>query len=320
MLARKTHIVQDFSHYQAAILHHVSCPQARAAGLRNSSSARQDQWMDEQIRADLEGLLRYQDGVISRAQAVEYGAAEHEIRRLLRTNEWARVHPGVYVDHTGPLTWQQRAWAAVLCCQPAALCHESARRAADGPGRAVHDDGSPIHVAVDHSRMPAAPDGVRVHRLADFDAKVLWNASPPRQRPEEAVVDLAASARTDFRRATARSTNHRKGRSTAMSSTPSSACSSSSTDACSTRRSTHATAISSVTSTPSPPAASVPGLVGVRSSTGRAARATRSVSRSIVAAGPSAQCGAANARQTHIVQDFSHQRAETLHYVAGVRR
>ena len=35
------------------------------------------------------------------------------------------MHNGVYVDHTGPLTWLQRAWAGVLAVWPAALTAES---------------------------------------------------------------------------------------------------------------------------------------------------------------------------------------------------
>lgn len=50
-------------------------------------------------------LLRQQSGVISRRQALDTGLQHHQIRRLLRRNEWARVHHGVYVNHTGPLTW-----------------------------------------------------------------------------------------------------------------------------------------------------------------------------------------------------------------------
>jgi hypothetical protein len=97
------------------------------------------------------------------------------------------------VTHTGPLTWLQRAWIAVLALHPAALAHRSAIRAADGPGRAGSDD-EVIHVAVDRDRSPAAPAGVRLHRLADLDEKVQWNASPPRVRIEHAVVDVAAQA------------------------------------------------------------------------------------------------------------------------------
>ncbi|HSV38856.1 MAG TPA: type IV toxin-antitoxin system AbiEi family antitoxin domain-containing protein [Nocardioidaceae bacterium] len=78
---------------------------------------------------DVESVLLQQDGVIRRAQALECGMAPHEIRRMVRRNEWAIVHPGVYVNHTGPLPWLQRAWAGVLSVWPGALCGESALRA-----------------------------------------------------------------------------------------------------------------------------------------------------------------------------------------------
>lgn len=138
--------------------------------------------------------LEHQAGVISRRQALDLGLDDHDLRRLLRRRVWARVHSGVYVDHTGPLTWVQRAWAATLFCAPAALCNESARRAADGPGRAQHDDGLPIHVAVDHLRTVQVPVGVRVHRIVSLHDKVHWNTSPPRQRLEHAVLALAGAA------------------------------------------------------------------------------------------------------------------------------
>lgn len=149
--------------------------------------------MDEKWRA-VEEILARQDGVISRRQVLGCDLGAHDIRRMVRRNVWARVHPGVYVDHTGPLTWRQRAWAAVLVCAPAALCHESARRAVDGPGRTAHDDGKAIHVAVRAGRVLDPPPGIAVHRIADLDDKVQWQASPPRQRIEQAVIDLAAEA------------------------------------------------------------------------------------------------------------------------------
>ena len=40
---------------------------------------------------------------------------------MVRRRELVIAHPGVYVNHTGPLTWEQRAWVAVLACWPAAL-------------------------------------------------------------------------------------------------------------------------------------------------------------------------------------------------------
>ncbi|MCG7610644.1 MULTISPECIES: type IV toxin-antitoxin system AbiEi family antitoxin domain-containing protein [Mycobacterium] len=138
---------------------------------------------------DVGNVLRQQDGVISRQQALGAGLREHEIRRLLRRNEWARVHGGVYVDHTGPLTSSQRAWAAVLYAAPAALCFESALGA----------DALPVHVAVSrHRTVLAEPTGVRIHRVAHLEDKVLWNVSPPRMRYDEAAIDVACRAASEL--------------------------------------------------------------------------------------------------------------------------
>lgn len=133
----------------------------------------------------VDDVLRQQDGVISRRQALDAGLQEHDVRRLLRRKDWSRVHPGVYVNHTGPLTWPQRAWAAVLYAAPAALCFESA----------LGDESSPIHVAVTRRRaILAEPVGVRIHHLGHLDERVLWNVHPPRMRYDEAVLDVACRA------------------------------------------------------------------------------------------------------------------------------
>jgi very-short-patch-repair endonuclease len=138
---------------------------------------------------EVDDVLREQNGVISRRQALDAGLLEHEIRRLLRRNEWARVHAGVYVDHTGPLTWAQRAWAAVLYASPAALCFESAMGA----------DALPIHVAVAQYRaILAEPTGVRIHHLVNLDERVLWNVGPPRMRYDEAALDVACRAASEL--------------------------------------------------------------------------------------------------------------------------
>lgn len=78
---------------------------------------------------ELAGLLEAQSGVIRRRQVLDLGGNDNDIERLLRRRQWARVHTGVYVDHTGPLSWLQRAWAAVLLHWPAALAGASALRA-----------------------------------------------------------------------------------------------------------------------------------------------------------------------------------------------
>jgi len=136
-----------------------------------------------------------QSGVISRTQAQANGLTEADVRRLLRRREWVKVHPGVYVDHTGELTWLQRAWAAVLFALPAALSHESALRAADGPGKHKEEV---IHVAVGRDRRIAAPPQVRIHRMTLLHSRVQWNLGPPRVRYEEAALDVAVGSSTDL--------------------------------------------------------------------------------------------------------------------------
>lgn len=138
---------------------------------------------------DIDDVLRPQSGVIARRQALEAGLQSHDIRRLLRRNEWARVHDGVYVDHTGPLTWLQRAWAAVLYAAPAALCLESA----------LTGEGAVIHVAVSRDRgVLAEPPGVRIHHLTHLQERALWHVGPPRLRVEEAALDVACQAISEF--------------------------------------------------------------------------------------------------------------------------
>ena len=109
------------------------------------------------------------------------------------------MHHGVYVDHTGPLTWPQRAWAAVLYAAPAALCLESALRAAELPGRYPRDEQVPIQVAVSPRRATLTePQGVRIYRLAHLEDRVLWNVGPPRLKYDEAALDVACRAASEL--------------------------------------------------------------------------------------------------------------------------
>ena len=130
-------------------------------------------------------MLADQEGVIARSQVITAGFDDDFIERRLRRKEWARVHRGVYVTHTGPLTWPQRAWAAVLWAWPAAL----ARSSALGP----EPSDRPVHVAVDHRRRVVDTEGVKVHRVVGLEVRVHWNATPPRMRVEEAVLDKCAA-------------------------------------------------------------------------------------------------------------------------------
>ena len=135
--------------------------------------------------AETADLRRRQSGVVARRQLASVGADDADIRRWVRRRELSRVHPGVYVDHTGELTWVNRAWAAVLLHWPAVLCDRSVFE----PGSGV------VHVAVARERTPASARGIRVHRLADLEGRAQWQLSPPRLRLEDALIGAAAGAR-----------------------------------------------------------------------------------------------------------------------------
>jgi hypothetical protein len=141
---------------------------------------------------ELDLILADQDGVISRWQALAAGLSRVDVSRKIRRREWTPIHPGVYVKHTGPLTWQQRAWAAVLYSWPAVLSHGSAVRAGLHDGLLSIDD-STIDVAVDRGRKLVAPDGVRLHRIANLEDRARWHLQPPSIAFEDAVLDTAAS-------------------------------------------------------------------------------------------------------------------------------
>lgn len=145
---------------------------------------------------EIERLLRDQDGVIARRQAMSAGVTRTDVARRLRRREWVTIHAGVYVGHTGEPTWQQRAWEAVLYSWPAGLSLDSALRAFEGPGHRDRDS-AVIHVAVERHRHLVVPPGVRLHRVARLQNRVLWNLGPPRMRYDDAVLDLAAQAPSD---------------------------------------------------------------------------------------------------------------------------
>lgn len=138
---------------------------------------------------------RQQEGVVSRRQLHAAGLADHDIRRLVRRRDLTPLLPRVFVDHTGEPTWRQRAWAAVLYAAPAALWGPSALRAVrpTTDARATET----VTVAVDASRRVRPVPGVVVRRVRSLDPMVLWNASPPRTRTEESLLDAAATARDE---------------------------------------------------------------------------------------------------------------------------
>jgi hypothetical protein len=79
---------------------------------------------------ELAALLESQSGVIRRRQVLDLGGTDNDIERPLRRREWARVHTGLYVDHTGPLSWVRAGVS-----DPEAWRSSGARRRRSSKGR-----------------------------------------------------------------------------------------------------------------------------------------------------------------------------------------
>lgn len=135
-------------------------------------------------------LRRVQDGVVARWQLLAAGASPDDIRRMLRRRELVLDHPGVYRNHTGAPSYEQREWVAVLSAWPAALGGESALRRRPGV----------IEVALAHGRSVTTPTGTVVRRVVDLDARTDPRSTPPRILREHALVDVMARriGRDDF--------------------------------------------------------------------------------------------------------------------------
>ena len=65
---------------------------------------------------DLDRVARRQQGVVSRAQALEAGLSPGQVRWRLQRGRWRAIHPGVYLTNNGTVDWPSRARAALLRC------------------------------------------------------------------------------------------------------------------------------------------------------------------------------------------------------------
>jgi hypothetical protein len=148
------------------------------------------------VHPSLTTHLSEQAGVVSRRQALAAGLARHDIARLLRRRELTALHPGVYVDHTGAPAFLQRCWGGVLLYWPAALADETAMRVVEGPGSRRPE--TPVHLVVARERRLEPPPGIKALRRDGLDQVVQWHLGPPRLRYDEAALDVAARAASDF--------------------------------------------------------------------------------------------------------------------------
>lgn len=144
--------------------------------------------------AGLRRLLRQQDGAVARAQI---GAAIWgRVRWQLESGRWQRVHPGLFVSHSGLVTRAQLRWIAVLGGGPgAALCAATAAEVAGLTGFET----PAVHVCVPAEREGPQISGVRYHRSRNYAQAAETHRLPPRVGLAHALIAMASTARTASR-------------------------------------------------------------------------------------------------------------------------
>lgn len=144
--------------------------------------------------AGLRRLLRRQGGAVARAQIGD--AIWGRVRWQLDSDRWQRVHPGLFIGHSGPVTRAQLRWIAVLGGGPgAALCAATAAELAGLTGFET----PAVHVSIPAEREGPQLSGVRYHRSRNHAQAVEARRLPPRVGLAHALIAMAATARTESR-------------------------------------------------------------------------------------------------------------------------
>jgi len=154
---------------------------------------RQGVWMGT-TTSRVEALAGVQLGALSRAQCLGLGMTAGEIRWMVQSGRWQRVHPGVYVNHAGPLAWHPRVSAALLACGDGAVAsHGTAARL---HGLSDRDPGQ-IEVLIPASRRVISPRRVEVATCSDLARRTAPAGWPSRTTVEDTVLDLAGRGDSD---------------------------------------------------------------------------------------------------------------------------
>ena len=108
-----------------------------------------------------EGVALGQHGVVARRQLRALGVTEATVRHHLRVGRWAERTPTVLTTTTGPLSWEQRLWVAVLHAGPRSMLGGLSAAEVQGLRHWHRDD---VTVLVDDELSFDPIPGLRVFR------------------------------------------------------------------------------------------------------------------------------------------------------------
>lgn len=135
-----------------------------------------------------------QGGAVTWSQARASGFGKATIGRRLRSGEWERALPGVYVVTGAPRTRKLELWVAVLAAgEGAVVSHESAARVHGSTGVSPH----PITLTARHGSHHRLP-GVTVHQIDDVAPRHRMTVGGlPVVTAARSVVDLSSRLALD---------------------------------------------------------------------------------------------------------------------------
>ena len=129
--------------------------------------------------------------MVARHQVLAAGHTDAWLKWRLQRGSWQALHPGTYATFTGPLPWRSTAWAGVLY---------AGRGAALAGASAGFDLGIVrcrpvvVDVVVPPDRRVVDRPGLRVRTRLGVESCTV-QASPPRTRLDETVLDLLPGCR-----------------------------------------------------------------------------------------------------------------------------
>jgi hypothetical protein len=139
-----------------------------------------------------EQLAAVQAGMLSRAQLTGLGVTRSEVRSHLRVKRWAQRTSHVFSTTTGPLSWDQRLWRAVLHAGTTALIGGLTAAKVHGLRNWERDD---ITVLVSNPLSFEPLDGVRFFRTRRSLEDMRARGDLPLARVEPAVLLFAGYER-----------------------------------------------------------------------------------------------------------------------------
>lgn len=135
---------------------------------------------------ELDVLTTAQQGALSRAQALDHGMTDKQVRRALVCGDWrSSGFPGSYLTFSGPVPYTSRCWAALLYAGAGAvLSHETAAWVWGLRDEVPRE----VHVTVPVTRRVRPQRGRGVHYALHC---MPANAGSPRQRTWPSLWSLA---------------------------------------------------------------------------------------------------------------------------------